>query len=955
MRAPILACGCILAGLTCLGAGTFAIATDGRPSAEIVIGGKPVKTARFAAAELQHVIELVTGAKLPVVARPSRNGGAIFVGCGTDETFAGEEYAVRFRDGNFYLRGHDAEEFGSVDYAREETFPDLNYTYHSTLYAVYDFLESYCGVRFYDFGDDGIAFRAKPTLKVVPSADFRREPKMDALRRLYFDKPADASRRDQVLLRFRWRQNVLFGEVNHSVMGIWYRYYKRSVRHPQADCFIESRPEYFAAGYKGKNAPSSIRALDYPGDPDVPPQLCTSAEGPVDYFADEAIRLSRGETVPCTMAAYARPVKGQPYYYPVQEDDSGSWCLCDRCKNDSRLKSYLFRHFDWTSRIARRIAERDPAVGVSTLAYSGTMQYPEGVDLAPNLSVQLCVAPQSWFHPNVYAWQHGAYRDWVSHEAARRPVTLWLYLLNPWAEAQNPHCYDKFFPVVYPHHMGAYAKEFVRDGIRGVFVETAPQYHMLELYLLTKVADRDETDPEAAIAEHFDLFYGAAGKAMRLFCDTLEAESYDIRNYSENVRKMAPKNSYVYSLHPEKDNWFLGSRERVDRLDRLFRAAESAAVTPQEKRRVARYRTRIWDSAVQGRKEFEQREKARAVPLPLAVSARGDYARARKVELVRTAFDRPANASARVSLANDDDNLYVEYAETGGEADAHRGLDVLRNGFECLLSTEHERNLLQVRVSPAGGVQAGISELKYGGGRSLEPVGIAAAENKADGKGWRIRFAVPIRLIPAAAAHRDRLCGNFIRRRKWKGAEFLAWSPTFADEADSALYRFGRIVLSSATRYGRVEVLPDAWTQADITHGLKPGEEFSFSDGVLRMRNGEGKAPLFAFQQKPILPIQPGERVVFDFDARGQMGDWKPACAAFQLTDRSYSAGFAQGEFEVSSEWRHCRVAVVASEGSGSHATTMFRPGFGVFNGGSLEVKNLKIAVTGIKREGKGK
>ena len=166
--------------------GGFCVSENGSPRAAIVVGEKPVKAARLAAAELQHVVRLVTGAELPIVAARPAAGSAFYVGCaaGGDASVRGkpfekEEYLVAFRGNDCYLCGHDADDFSAFDYADVKTFPGIIYCFRSTTYAVYDFLEKCCGVRFYGFGDQGTAFTPRPTLAIEPIKDIRRAPAMD--------------------------------------------------------------------------------------------------------------------------------------------------------------------------------------------------------------------------------------------------------------------------------------------------------------------------------------------------------------------------------------------------------------------------------------------------------------------------------------------------------------------------------------------------------------------------------------------------------------------------------------------------------------------------------------------------------------------------------------------------------------------------------------------------------
>jgi hypothetical protein len=65
-----------------------------------------------------------------------------------------------------------------VDYADIKTYPDF-WQGMATTHAVYDFLERYCGVRWYGPGDLGTVADARPTLVVTGSPDeIRRKPLM---------------------------------------------------------------------------------------------------------------------------------------------------------------------------------------------------------------------------------------------------------------------------------------------------------------------------------------------------------------------------------------------------------------------------------------------------------------------------------------------------------------------------------------------------------------------------------------------------------------------------------------------------------------------------------------------------------------------------------------------------------------------------------------------------------
>lgn len=281
----------------CVPAADFLLVKDAQPVSEIVLGEQPTRAAQFAAFELQHAVKLITNTELPIVSAAGNNGlGKIFVGAqGRQKNWHGEEYSISFEADGIHLEGNDNADFGKVDYSDPKTYPPLMYYYRSTAYAVYDFLEKGCGVRYYSFGDQGIAFQPRETLAVTPF-QLRRTPKMEAFRRSSLKLKKEVSQRDSILLRHRWRENTIYGQINHNIYSIYYRYWGKAKSPELASVFIAKHPEYFAQNQQYKEN-STIQKYQYPEEY-VPSQLCYSSDGPVKYFAEEACKVYRGEPVP---------------------------------------------------------------------------------------------------------------------------------------------------------------------------------------------------------------------------------------------------------------------------------------------------------------------------------------------------------------------------------------------------------------------------------------------------------------------------------------------------------------------------------------------------------------------------------------------------------------------------------------------------------------------------------
>ena len=73
MKSTLLCCAAAAFSLVAAGSETLTLVSDGVPRATIVLGERPTKAARFAAAEFRHVVKLITGAELPVAAEKPAN------------------------------------------------------------------------------------------------------------------------------------------------------------------------------------------------------------------------------------------------------------------------------------------------------------------------------------------------------------------------------------------------------------------------------------------------------------------------------------------------------------------------------------------------------------------------------------------------------------------------------------------------------------------------------------------------------------------------------------------------------------------------------------------------------------------------------------------------------------------------------------------------------------------
>ncbi len=941
----------------CVPAADFLLVKDAQPVSEIVLGEQPTRAAQFAAFELQHAVKLITNTELPIVSGAGNNGlGKIFVGVqGRQKNWHGEEYSISFEPDGIHLEGNDNADFGKVDYSDPRTYPPLMYYYRSTAYAVYDFLEKGCGVRYYSFGDRGIAFQPRETLAVTPF-QLQRTPKMEAFRRLQFTAKKEVSQRDSILLRHRWRENTIYGQINHNIYSIYYRYWGKAKSPELASVFIAKRPEYFAQNQRYKEN-STIQKYQYPEEY-VPSQLCYSSDGPVRYFAEEACKVYRGEPVPGALwFGNIKKMPGMPFYYPIQPDDSGNVCRCFQCLERQEKYTLSDYHFDWINRIATEAKKIDPEVNISTLSYNISLDYPTHVKLHPSLAIQMCMSLQSWFHPLVYKRQYTNYKKWLSLEKDNRPLTVWLYLLNPMAEAKLIHKYHKFFPVLYPEHAGKYFTEIVNDGIRGFFAETSIEQHELEGYLLARLAYDPSVGYRELIDEYFELYYGSAGAAMKDVYDTLEKIGYNPDSYRpQNMAREFP-GSYIYGIHNEIDNWHLGTPERMKLIRNLLDKALALAATPLEKARVEDFIDRVWKQAEEGRVDFEKRDSIRKVPPPRFFLPRSgkeyagnldkaDFTAAFRFNDWTDAYKKET-AAGDLRILVDSTHLYLEYAENTADAFNNKELHFWSNGLECFLSDTKDGSYRQVFADVNGAVKVYTSYTVNGVTRFDEMNCTIPIVNLLQADSWRVRLALPLKELNLPSDD-NTIYVNFIRVRQYESGESAYFSPIFTRNHAEGLYRMGSLVLldylpetrtldvNGALLDGHGEKLPQGWV---INPGY-PGK-VTAENGAIQIKAPEKSLAYIHFEK--LFRADPGDKIIFEYTSSGT-GNGGCAISLFH-GQVNFIKTLTHGNPGTEEERRHRVEFTMPPLETFSLPATHFRVAFLVWPDGTMKLSDIAVTI----------
>ncbi len=592
----------------------FVLTRDGRPAATIVTAAAATDVAAFAAQELQYHIRKISGAILPIKSDADKiDGPRILVGASAaterlglkPEQLDEQEYVIHFADDALVLMGKDAPTRDAIQKAKNWAAsagkiripPPAWDDEQATSYAVHDFLERCCDVRWYGPGELEMVLPHRATLVVQPR-EVRRAPAF-VYRRPYgpgriirslWNKP---SRKDVDLF---WARLRIGGEkyaCNHSLYGYYDRFWEKTAEHPAV--FEIAHHDWFAEGY-----PKGSRGA-YKG---MPPQMCYSNQGLVDQVVADADAYFSGAG-----AKYRAQAAGR--YFAVVPMDNHRWCKCSACQaqltgneNADHIASSAIASdywFGFVNKVAGEVATTHPDKFISTLAYSSYAYPPRKAPLAPNVTVQLCLHVRNWWAPSVKENDLRYYRAWVS-EGKNRPLYVWLYYCYPEeiANRWKYHC----FPGFGAHTIDRQIKMFARDGIRGAFLNGVGE--QVDAYVTFKLLDDPSLDVDAVLNEFFTRYYGAAAEPMKRIYLRIEDIYQNPGNYPEKLLKGRKSQLWQHEETAWKD---LGTEARMAELGVLMDEATRTAVGKTEKVRVALFRKGVWDYMVEGRKQYLAKQK----------------------------------------------------------------------------------------------------------------------------------------------------------------------------------------------------------------------------------------------------------------------------------------------------------------------------------------------------------
>ena len=298
---------------------------------------------RTAAEELSAYLAKITGVTLPTVtADTPETACEIIVGCARDAETIIPDIAALGEDG-YIIRTH-----GDKLYL-------LGASGRGSLYAVYDFLETYAGCRFWASYYETVP--QTDTLAIPDDIDVRKTPVFSVRNTFWADY------KDDRFCAKRRANGRKFKPIDPAWGG--------------------------SANWAGGACHTLMALAEMKTDLHFNVEPCLS---------DEQVY----ETVLKNVRAWLHANPGARFISVSQNDSDsrGVGCMCDACRAKlEQTGSYAGAYIEFVNRIADAIRDEFPDVMIHTFAYRFTRQAPVGVKPAPNVTVEMCTIEGCFRHP----------------------------------------------------------------------------------------------------------------------------------------------------------------------------------------------------------------------------------------------------------------------------------------------------------------------------------------------------------------------------------------------------------------------------------------------------------------------------------------------------------------------------------------------------------------------------
>ncbi len=461
----------------------------------IIVPDDPTPQERHAARELRAHLERLTGLDLPVV--PETEAGKwipLFVGA--CDALADWGMAIDF----------DSLGTEGIHLMTRGPALALAGNQRGVLYAVYTFLEDYCGCRW--FTADCTVVPRNGTFR-VRRLDRRYLPPLEYRATDYPNsRPPEFAVRNklngnQVRSSEKWGGSVKYRGFVHTFNAL-----------VPPETYFAAHPEYY----------SEVKGVRLGPDRT---QLC----------------LTNPDVLRIATATVRRWIAQSPEasIISVSQNDWHNYCECARCsalaeKEESQAGPLLY----FVNAIADAVGDEHPEIIIDTLAYQYTRKPPKYLKPRPNVAIRLCSIECCFVHPLAKCPYNASFvADIRAWSRICKRLHIWDYVIN------YAHCIQPFpnLNVLKPN-----IRFFIDNGVTGIYEEAnyfskGGELAELRTYIMAKTLWDPSYDTKTAVEEFLAAYYGGAAapiaKYLKLVHRTVS------RDRKRHVRIYTPPRQYL--------------------------------------------------------------------------------------------------------------------------------------------------------------------------------------------------------------------------------------------------------------------------------------------------------------------------------------------------------------------------------------------------------------------------
>ena len=450
---------------------------------------------KFAVQDLAEHLEKALGHKIPCSVEPATaQKEAIYLGHTKFATsnkidfsaFPQEGWLIKECNGAILLGGHSI---------------------HGNLYAVYEFLERFADI---DWFDENTAYiPSLKEIKIPAKTELRGAPSV-RYRGIFTYKTYD----DHVnIFKVRNRENIFWEKPKNRIFEIGFRPVLGRPRPLNTfNFYVQDWPkEGFENFYSQNKSGKRVRPKNEYG----PGQICFSNKDCQEKFANQMIEYIQKDRKEF-------PTE-YPLLYNLSANDVIDTCYCDNCQAlADKYGAQSGAMMEFVNAVAQKVEKVYPDITIQTSAYLLFEKAPTGIGVNKNVAVRNSLYPAGMGMDTMRSIND------PTNEGPKRELLKWVNLgriqiWNYWVCYGNPTQANSCIVNIDAIHDNL--KTYHRLGADYIFTECeypdTTTFHPLRVWFGYRILNDINADKEALLNRFFTKYYGPAAPFMREYYNYL--------------------------------------------------------------------------------------------------------------------------------------------------------------------------------------------------------------------------------------------------------------------------------------------------------------------------------------------------------------------------------------------------------------------------------------------------